>query len=63
MTSWFDIIPIDGPIKTMEDMYQRYDQKSLLESVDIINKIMDKEIDEILARMDAIKKDIQALLQ
>ena len=41
MHSWFDIYPVSGEANSMEDLYNKYDQKTMKESVETITGLVD----------------------
>ena len=44
MTSWYDIISLDRPKKmSLSDNHKNYNQSQLMESVDLVSKIIDAE--------------------
>ena len=47
MNSWYDILSLRGAAKTMEELYDKYSRKELLESVEIVSKVIDAEVNKL----------------
>ena len=54
MNSWFDIYPMRQRIEVVKDLYDRYDQKSLLKSVNIVSKLVDHEVDRLNGKSEKV---------
>ena len=54
MNSWFDVYPMKHQISTMDDVHSRYDQKGLMESVGLITKIVDEEIERLDGKSSSV---------
>lgn len=53
MNSWYDISGIETPPKTFEDIYARYNQKELMQSVETVTKKIDEE-EKLLGRSQKV---------
>ena len=54
MNSWFDIYPMRQRIEVVKDLYDRYDQKSLIKSVEIVSKLVDQEVDRLNGQSEKV---------
>ena len=48
MNSWYDILSLRGDhIQSLDDLYSKYSQKELLESVKTVSDVIDEEVKEL----------------
>lgn len=48
MNSWYDILSLRGDhISSLDDLFSKYSKTELMESVDIVSKVIDQEIKEV----------------
>ena len=45
MNSWFNIFQVRGELNQISDLYDKYDQKSMLKSVDVVTELIDQEVE------------------
>lgn len=47
MNSWYDILDLRRGVKSLDELYDKYSQKELLESVGIVSKVLDNEYEAL----------------
>ena len=54
MNSWFDIYPMRQRIEVVRDLYDKYDQKSMMKSVELVTKLVDQEVERLDGKSEKV---------